>query len=153
MSYLITAKVIGFFFWETARHTFRKQYCAILNIYLACHLQLDQKLFVRVFSWYDKMFYNEIRKIVNMYSKLKHIRPKKALCVKVQIFWEGHKNLAHLPLMIRRCKGLSKKEWKMGQIFMAFSEYLNLAKIQKSLWLPWDQWISTLYTRGTGMDI
>ena len=41
----------------------------------------------------------------------------------------------------------------MGQIFVAFSEYLNLAKIQQSLWLPWDQWIFTLYTRGTKMNI
>ena len=41
----------------------------------------------------------------------------------------------------------------MGQIFVAFSGYLNLAKIQKSLWLPWDQWIFTLYTRGVKMYI
>ena len=38
---------------------------------------------------------------------------------KVQIFWEGHKNLAHLPIFIWHFK------WKMGKICVAFSEYPN----------------------------
>ena len=44
---------------------------------------------------------------------------------KVQIFWEGHKNLSHLPLSIWHYFVASNYNRKMGQIFVAFSEYLN----------------------------
>ena len=46
---------------------------------------------------------------------------------KVQIFWEDHKNLAHLPLFIWQYLAASNYKWKMGQIFVAFSEYLNFS--------------------------
>ena len=45
--------------------------------------------------------------------------------VKVQIFWENLKNLAHLPLFIWQYLVASNYKWKMSQIFVAFSEYLN----------------------------
>ena len=44
---------------------------------------------------------------------------------KVPIFWEGHKKLPHLLLIIWRYKIMSKEEWKMGQTFTVFSENLN----------------------------
>ena len=47
---------------------------------------------------------------------------------KVQIFWEGHKNLAHLPLFIWHYLVASNYNWKMDQIFAAISEYLNFNK-------------------------
>ena len=45
--------------------------------------------------------------------------------VKVQIFWEVHKNLAHLPLFIWHYLVASNYQRMMGQNFVAFSEYLN----------------------------
>ena len=45
---------------------------------------------------------------------------------KVQIFWKGHKNLFHLPLIVLSNHVMSEKERMMGQIFVALSEYLNL---------------------------
>ena len=52
--------------------------------------------------------------------------------LKVHIFWEGHKNLAHLPLIIwDYILGNAKKQWKVGQIFVAFSEYLNFNQVSK----------------------
>ena len=48
---------------------------------------------------------------------------------KVQIFWEGHKNLAHLPLFIWHYLVASNYKWKMGQIFVAFLEYLNFSNL------------------------
>ena len=47
---------------------------------------------------------------------------------KVQIFWEGLKNLAHLPLFCWHYLVVSNYKWKMGQILVAFSEYLNITK-------------------------
>ena len=44
---------------------------------------------------------------------------------KVQIFWEDHKNDQSSTYNLT----LNKK-WKMGQIFVAFSEYLNFNKMQ-----------------------
>ena len=44
---------------------------------------------------------------------------------KVQIFWEGHKNLFYLQLFIWYYLVASNYKWKIGQIFVAFSEYLN----------------------------
>ena len=44
---------------------------------------------------------------------------------RVKIFWEGHKNLSHLPLFIWYYLGVSNCKWKMGQIFVSLSEYLN----------------------------
>ena len=52
--------------------------------------------------------------------------------IKVQIFWEGHKNLTHLPLFIWHYLVVSNYEWKMGQIFVAFSEYLNFKDLRSS---------------------
>ena len=45
--------------------------------------------------------------------------------LKVQIFWKGHKNFSHLPLFIWHYLAASNYKWKMGQTFVAFSEYLN----------------------------
>ena len=47
---------------------------------------------------------------------------------KVQIFWEVQKNLAHLPLFFWHYLVASNYKWKMGQIFVAFSEYLNFRR-------------------------
>ena len=47
------------------------------------------------------------------------------MIIKVQIFWEGHKNLAHLPLFSWHYLVVSNWKWKIGQTFVAFSEYLN----------------------------
>ena len=63
--------------------------------------------------------------------------PKQSPCMykskvstfKVQIFWEGHKNFSHLPLFIWQYLILSNYNWKMGQIFVAFSEYLNFKNV------------------------
>ena len=52
-----------------------------------------------------------------------HIR--KLFLIKVRIFWKGHKNLAHLPLFILHYLIASNYKWKMDQILMAFSKYLN----------------------------
>ena len=41
---------------------------------------------------------------------------------KVQIFWEGHKNLAHLPLFIWHYLVASNYKWKMGHIFVQPSQ-------------------------------
>ena len=46
---------------------------------------------------------------------------------KVQIFWEGHKNLPHLQLTVWRYKVMWNKKWKMSQIFVALSEILILS--------------------------
>ena len=45
--------------------------------------------------------------------------------VKVQVFWEGHKNLANLPLFFWQYLVTSNYKWKMSQNFVAFSEYRN----------------------------
>ena len=47
--------------------------------------------------------------------------------LKGQLFWEGHKNLAHLLLIIWLI-WLSNLKKKMDRIFEAFSEYLNFNK-------------------------
>ena len=52
--------------------------------------------------------------------------------IKIQIFWEGHTNLAHLPLFFWHYLVASNYEWKMGQIVVAFSEYLNFT----AMWGP-----------------
>jgi hypothetical protein len=54
---------------------------------------------------------------------------------KVQIFWKGHKSLAHLPLINLTLLNNVKKELKMSQIFVAFSDYLNFTmKVSKWVW-------------------
>ena len=47
---------------------------------------------------------------------------------KVQIFWEGHKNRVHLLICIWHYLVASDHTWKMSQIVLAFSEYLNLTR-------------------------
>ena len=49
---------------------------------------------------------------------------------KVQIFSEGLQNLAHLLIFFWHCLVASNYNWKMGQIFVAFSEYLNFTSIR-----------------------
>ena len=49
---------------------------------------------------------------------------------KVQIVWEGHKNLTHLFFL--HYLVASNYKWKMGQIFVTFSEHLNFTKTQSS---------------------
>ena len=89
------------------------------------------------------------------YSKWLHKQNRKAADLEVEIFWEGHKNLAHLPPIIWRLKVLRRKEclsdgtvtrefwllylgawpltwglWRMVifQIVVAFSDNLNFTK-------------------------
>ena len=45
--------------------------------------------------------------------------------LKFQIFWEGHKDLTHLPLFIWHYLAASNFKRKINQIFIAFSEYLK----------------------------
>ena len=45
--------------------------------------------------------------------------------VKVQLYWEGRKNFAHLPLFIWHHLVALNLKWKIGHIFVAFSGYLN----------------------------
>ena len=52
------------------------------------------------------------------------------LYIKVQILWESHKMLVHLPLFISHYLVASNYKWKMGQIFVAFSEYLNFSRLR-----------------------
>ena len=47
------------------------------------------------------------------------------LIIKVQIFWEGRKNLVHLPIFIWHYLVASNHKWKMVQVFVVFSEYPN----------------------------
>ena len=49
----------------------------------------------------------------------------KVLKCKVNIFWEGHKNVAQLSLFFWHYLVASNHKWKTSQIFVAFSEYLN----------------------------
>ena len=53
---------------------------------------------------------------------------------KVQIYWEGHKSLADLPLFCWHYLVASNNKWKVGQIFVAFSKYLNLWRQILKLW-------------------
>ena len=53
----------------------------------------------------------------------------KGLSSKVRIFWEGQKDLAHFPIFFWHYILLSNYKWKMCQIFVAFSEYLNFKKL------------------------
>ena len=55
------------------------------------------------------------------------------LNIKIQIFWEGHNNLVHLPLLFWHYLLASIYKWKMGQIFVGFSEYLNF------MWVVYDK--------------
>ena len=52
------------------------------------------------------------------------------LVLKVQMFWEGHKNLAHLPLFFWHYIVMSNDKWKMGQNCVAFLEYLNFTNLE-----------------------
>ena len=56
---------------------------------------------------------------------------------KVQIFWKGHKNFApSSTLFLTLLSIASNHNWKMGQIFVAFSKYLNFTFVQiPGLWL------------------
>ena len=61
------------------------------------------------------------------------------LALKVQLFSEGHKNWANLPLFIRHYLVASNYKWIMGQSFVAFTEYLNFEnKINIFLFFPTD---------------
>ena len=65
---------------------------------------------------------------------------------KVQIFWECHKILAHLPLFFYNMYLVaSNYKWKMGQIFLVFSENLNftMASDAKSTELKSQTWASS----------
>ena len=56
---------------------------------------------------------------------------QRSAAVKVQIFCEGRKNLAHLLLFVWHYIITSNYKWKMYQIFMAFSQYLNFNYISR----------------------
>ena len=53
--------------------------------------------------------------------------------IKVQLFWEGHKNLRNLPHGFDIYLVNVKTMRKIAQIFVAFSEKLNFKKRAKSL--------------------
>ena len=53
---------------------------------------------------------------------------------KVQLYSEGHKNFAHLPLFIQHYLEASNFKWKVGQIFCGFLR------------------LSELYTHGKAMQ-
>ena len=48
---------------------------------------------------------------------------------KVQLFWEGHKNLHNLPYAFDIYLVNIKSIWKIAQIFVVFSEKLNFILI------------------------
>ena len=74
---------------------------------------------------------NELKAIKFIFDLMtNHKLVKLFTLVKVQVFWKDHKNMAHLPLFIWHYLVSSNYKWKMGQIFVAFSEYLNFK-------LPW----------------
>ena len=64
----------------------------------------------------------------------------------VHIFWEGLKSFSHLPLFIGHYSVTSKYKSENGQIFVAFSEYLNFSNtyimtISHNIWLfPIHDW-------------
>ena len=63
----------------------------------------------------------------NIHRYCKDTDKSLAYCFKVQTFVEGNKNICHLPLFIFwHYLIASNYKWKMGQIFVAFSEYLNI---------------------------
>jgi len=43
--------------------------------------------------------------------------------------------LAHFPFIIWNCQVMSEKEWKIGQIFVAFSKNLNFRLMTCCFWL------------------
>ena len=47
--------------------------------------------------------------------------------IKVQLFWEGHKNLRHSPIWFWHLLSNVKTIRRMAQIFVAFSEKLNFS--------------------------
>ena len=47
------------------------------------------------------------------------------MIVKVQFFWEGHKNLHNLQMVLDIYLVNLQTKWKIVQIFVAFSEKLN----------------------------
>ena len=53
-----------------------------------------------------------------------------AVSIKVQLFWEGHKNLRTLPHGFDICLVNIKTMRKIVQIFVAFSEKLNFNATQ-----------------------
>ena len=56
------------------------------------------------------------------------------LFLKVKMFRESQKNLAHLPHFIWHYLVASNYKWKMGHIFMAFSECQNFNLLKKWIW-------------------
>ena len=71
-------------------------------------------------KWWLRCSTQKVAFIINDYFKNAHFDN-----VKVQIFWEGHKSLAHLPLFFWHYLIASNYKWKMGQIFVVFSENMN----------------------------
>ena len=47
---------------------------------------------------------------------------------KAHVFWEGHKNFTYLRIFIWHYLVTSNYKWKMGQIFVAFTDYLKFKK-------------------------
>ena len=52
--------------------------------------------------------------------------------IKIQIFWEGHKNLAHLPIIIRPYEVMSNKKLKLGQLLVASEGISELFVVEDS---------------------
>ena len=62
--------------------------------------------------------------------------------IKVQFrFWEGHKNLTQSSSRFWRYLVMSKPYGRLGQIFVAFLEYLNFIK---NIYLPMAWWLRDL---------
>ena len=64
---------------------------------------------------FRKLFYKKLRTIYSNNKRSEQFLKQNTFC-KVQIFWEGHKKLAHLPPLIWHCLVASNYKWKMGQI-------------------------------------
>ena len=56
--------------------------------------------------------------------------------IKVQLFWEGHKNLCNFPQVFDIYLVNIKTLRKIAQIFVAFSEKLNFTKKNVARWTP-----------------
>ena len=66
--------------------------------------------------------------------------PPQFVVDKVQLFWEGHKNVHNLPLGFDVYLGNVKTSGRLGKFIVAFSEKLNFMNFSFSIILIFDLW-------------
>ena len=98
-------------------------FCSLKNVFnLPCSRSLE-KLCLALFRWSN----DEPTKWTYSYLV------QKCSSNKVQLFWEGHKNLRNHPQGFDICFVNVKKMRKLAQTFVVFSEKVNFNKICKIL--------------------